>query len=197
MSSFLSSSQRDGGHELLPMGARSSSSPDSAGDEEAFDLELEQAHINGDPADSPSAADQLREQEQEAELHYPSDRARGGAAATDDDLGKPCWQRTWVQRVCVVLTLGLVAVIFIAAIQQPMVNPSPSSTPSVTIQSSAHDARSYRFLQLSSNSLPVLLIHDANASMAAASLSVGTGSGSDPFQREGLAHFLEHMLFLV
>lgn len=57
------------------------------------------------------------------------------------------------------------------------------------------DSRSYRALVLP-NGLRVMLVHDAAATKAAASLNVDVGSGADPKGREGLAHFLEHMLFL-
>lgn len=57
------------------------------------------------------------------------------------------------------------------------------------------DPREYRYLQLD-NGLQVLLISDAETDRAAASLSVGVGSEADPEGLEGLAHFLEHMLFL-
>lgn len=57
------------------------------------------------------------------------------------------------------------------------------------------DTRDYLAFKLP-NQLEVLVISDPDADKAAASLSVGVGSGSDPKDREGLAHFLEHMLFL-
>ena len=57
------------------------------------------------------------------------------------------------------------------------------------------DARDYRYLQLD-NGLRVLLVSDPSTDLAAASLDVHAGSGNDPVQRPGLAHFLEHMLFL-
>jgi len=57
------------------------------------------------------------------------------------------------------------------------------------------DSRDYLSFQLA-NQLQVLVISDSEADKAAASLSVSVGSGSDPKDREGLAHFLEHMLFL-
>lgn len=60
---------------------------------------------------------------------------------------------------------------------------------------SANDQREYRFLELS-NQLRVLLISDNKAKHAAASLDVHVGSRHDPIHRQGLAHFLEHMLFL-
>lgn len=60
---------------------------------------------------------------------------------------------------------------------------------------SAQDEKEYRYLELD-NQLKVLLISDENADHAAASLDVNVGSLQDPAHRAGLAHFLEHMLFL-
>lgn len=57
------------------------------------------------------------------------------------------------------------------------------------------DDKSYRYLNLE-NGLRVLLISDSDADKAAASLDVNVGNGSDPDDWGGLAHFLEHMLFL-
>lgn len=57
------------------------------------------------------------------------------------------------------------------------------------------DDRGYRYLTLE-NGLAVLLVSDPEADKAAASLSVNVGSFDNPREREGLAHFLEHMLFL-
>lgn len=60
---------------------------------------------------------------------------------------------------------------------------------------SQNDDYDYRLLTLP-NQMPVLLISDPDAPKAAAALSVNVGSGDNPADREGLAHFLEHMLFL-
>ncbi|MFK7976837.1 MAG: insulinase family protein [Halioglobus sp.] len=60
---------------------------------------------------------------------------------------------------------------------------------------SQNDDYEYRLLTLD-NQMQVLLISDPDAPKAAASLSVNVGSGDNPPEREGLAHFLEHMLFL-
>lgn len=46
------------------------------------------------------------------------------------------------------------------------------------------------------NGLEVLLIHDPEVHRSAAALSVGVGSLYDPEEKLGLAHYLEHMLFL-
>ncbi|XWS66351.1 hypothetical protein CRYUN_Cryun05aG0191800 [Craigia yunnanensis] len=56
------------------------------------------------------------------------------------------------------------------------------------------DKREYRRIVLS-NSLQVLLISDPDTDKCAASMNVGVGSFCDPVGLEGLAHFLEHMLF--
>jgi len=60
---------------------------------------------------------------------------------------------------------------------------------------SPNDDNSYRLLSLD-NGLQVLLVSDPQSSKAAASLDVLVGSGDNPPDRGGLAHFLEHMLFL-
>ena len=63
------------------------------------------------------------------------------------------------------------------------------------IKKSATDDRSYRFLELS-NGLKIVLVSDLGADKSAASMTVYRGSYQDPVGREGLAHFLEHMLFI-
>jgi len=60
---------------------------------------------------------------------------------------------------------------------------------------SPNDDNDYRIVELA-NGLQAVLVSDADADKAAASLNVAVGSGDDPADRAGLAHFLEHMLFL-
>ncbi|MGR5554779.1 insulinase family protein [Vibrio fortis] len=60
---------------------------------------------------------------------------------------------------------------------------------------SPNDEHQYRYLTLN-NGLRVLLVHDQHAQKAAAALAVNVGHFDDPSDREGLAHYLEHMLFL-
>jgi len=46
------------------------------------------------------------------------------------------------------------------------------------------------------NGLDILLISDPDVHRSAAALSVGVGHLHDPIEKQGLAHYLEHMLFL-
>ena len=57
------------------------------------------------------------------------------------------------------------------------------------------DKSESKTLQLE-NGLKVYLLSDPNFNVSAASMSVEVGSYQDPDDRQGMAHFLEHMLFL-
>ena len=57
-----------------------------------------------------------------------------------------------------------------------------------------NDDRDYGYMTLN-NGLGALLISDKTSKTAAASLCVKIGYYADPEDTEGLAHFLEHMLF--
>ena len=63
------------------------------------------------------------------------------------------------------------------------------------VQSSPTDPRSYQFMELP-NGLGVVLVSDPQATKAAAAVTAGVGSLADPAEWPGLAHFLEHCLFL-
>lgn len=63
------------------------------------------------------------------------------------------------------------------------------------ILQSPNDPRQYRYLTLRNN-LRVLLVQQTDSEKSAAALTVNVGHFDDPVEREGLAHFLEHMLFL-
>ncbi|KAF4750677.1 hypothetical protein FOZ63_018747, partial [Perkinsus olseni] len=63
------------------------------------------------------------------------------------------------------------------------------------IQKPDTDYRQYRAITLP-NKMQALLIHDPKTEKAAACLAVKVGSMFDPPQYQGIAHFLEHMLFL-
>lgn len=83
------------------------------------------------------------------------------------------------------LTVGLAALILSGC---AILKPSD-------IETSPNDPRAYRHLVLD-NQLQVLLISDPATEKAAAALDVSVGSRHDPREHQGLAHFLEHMLFL-
>ncbi|WP_049631845.1 insulinase family protein [Cellvibrio sp. pealriver] len=65
----------------------------------------------------------------------------------------------------------------------------------VTITKSPNDDRQYAALMLP-NGLQVVLVSDPSLENSSASLAVGVGSAHDPKDQLGLAHYLEHMLFL-
>ncbi|KAJ2156249.1 metalloprotease [Coemansia sp. RSA 552] len=64
-----------------------------------------------------------------------------------------------------------------------------------TLEVSANDPRQHRLIRLPNN-IVVMCTSDYNAAEAAAALSVNVGSFSEPPEFQGLAHFLEHMLFM-
>lgn len=97
--------------------------------------------------------------------------------------------RKWAAYVLSVGSLLLVLAACVA-VDQPL-----STSPSVEVVKSDNDSREYRYVVLP-NKLKVLLISDPDSDKAAASLDVNVGAGADPKDIEGLAHFLEHMLFL-
>jgi insulysin len=65
----------------------------------------------------------------------------------------------------------------------------------IDVAKSPNDRRDYRALVLE-NGMKVVLISDPATEKAAAAVDVDAGSNSDPDDFPGLAHFLEHMLFL-
>ena len=72
---------------------------------------------------------------------------------------------------------------------------APAQARAVEVVKSPNDPRQYEYLVLP-NRMRVLLVSDPETDKAAAALTVGVGSNSNPPDREGLAHFLEHMLFM-
>ena len=62
-------------------------------------------------------------------------------------------------------------------------------------QKSPNDHREYLAFELE-NRIRVLLISDPETDDAGASLAIQIGGGDDPENRAGMAHYLEHMLFL-
>jgi secreted Zn-dependent insulinase-like peptidase len=65
----------------------------------------------------------------------------------------------------------------------------------LVLKQSPNDSKKYQAITLK-NGLRVLLIHNDETSKSAAALAVNVGHFNDPKDRQGLAHFLEHMLFL-
>ncbi|SEK45138.1 Secreted Zn-dependent peptidases, insulinase-like [Colwellia chukchiensis] len=63
------------------------------------------------------------------------------------------------------------------------------------MKKSPNDPKQYQTLTLA-NGLRILLVHNAESNKSAAALAVNVGHFDDPIHRQGLAHFLEHMLFL-
>ncbi|WP_105214239.1 insulinase family protein [Pseudoalteromonas sp. T1lg22] len=64
-----------------------------------------------------------------------------------------------------------------------------------TLVVSPNDKRAYETLKLD-NEIEVILVSDPSAEKSAAALSVGVGLLNDPMTQQGMAHYLEHMLFL-
>ncbi|ESP94900.1 insulinase family protein [Pseudoalteromonas luteoviolacea] len=60
---------------------------------------------------------------------------------------------------------------------------------------SNNDNKQYKHITLD-NGLRVLLITDSSCEKSAASLAINIGHFDDPVGRQGMAHFIEHMLFL-
>ena len=63
------------------------------------------------------------------------------------------------------------------------------------LEAPALDDRSYRVIRLS-NKLQALLVHDPETDKASASVNVNVGSFSDADDMPGMAHAVEHLLFM-
>lgn len=74
-------------------------------------------------------------------------------------------------------------------------SPNEAALSSDTLITSPNDNRQYKTLKLA-NEIDVILVSDPSAEKSAAALSVGVGLLHDPMSQQGLAHYLEHMLFL-
>jgi hypothetical protein len=58
------------------------------------------------------------------------------------------------------------------------------------------DDRKYRVVRLPPNQLEVLLVHDAETDKASAAMDVNVGNFSDEEDMSGMAHAVEHLLFM-
>lgn len=65
----------------------------------------------------------------------------------------------------------------------------------IQILKSQNDKLNYKFLQLP-NKLKCILIQDTKTEQSSAVMNVAVGSMQNPKDVPGLAHFLEHMLFM-
>ena len=94
-----------------------------------------------------------------------------------------------LKRSLALLTLGFTALASLPGLraQVPADIPPRPTAP--------NDEAEYRRFTLD-NGLKVILLSDPKLNKSSASLAVAAGSYSDPANRQGLAHFLEHMLFL-
>ncbi len=63
------------------------------------------------------------------------------------------------------------------------------------LEAPALDDRSYRVVRLS-NKLEALLVHDPDTDKASAAVNVNVGSFSDAEDMPGMAHAVEHLLFM-
>jgi secreted Zn-dependent insulinase-like peptidase len=90
-----------------------------------------------------------------------------------------------------------VVLVLLAACTQQAVDKEVGEEPAypLTPVQSPNDDKSYRYIKLD-NGLRAVLVSDPSSKKSAASLDVYIGSASNPSDRGGLAHFLEHMLFL-
>ncbi len=95
----------------------------------------------------------------------------------------------------------LLALAALSACAKPVVLPPPvplspeRSGVSAPARVPPLDDRAYRIVRLE-NGLEAILVSDPDAIETAAALAVSIGSLAEPDGREGLAHFLEHMLFM-
>lgn len=71
----------------------------------------------------------------------------------------------------------------------------PAVYSQVTIEKSPNDRRDYYYFTLE-NGLEIITVSDPNAHVNAVNLLVKAGSFDEPNEWPGLAHYLEHMLFL-
>ena len=97
------------------------------------------------------------------------------------------------------LLIGLIAYTPTGSAKEPSADnealPLDDAADAYIVRSSPLDTKTYRYVELD-NGLRVLLVSDADTVQSAAALSVDVGAYHDPESWEGLAHFLEHMLFL-
>ena len=92
---------------------------------------------------------------------------------------------------------GALLLVLISGCDQKAVTDSESDAAAAKqrVIQSPNDTRAYRAVTLE-NGIDVLLVSDPAVEKSAAALSVGVGLMFDPMAYQGMAHFLEHMLFM-
>jgi len=104
----------------------------------------------------------------------------------------PFWQRPRFLMAAISI-VGILSIILVLLVS--LKSPSETFVEETELLKSPNDKREYRYLHLR-NDLRVVLISDNTTDKSSAAMSVGVGSWSDPPDCPGLAHFLEHMLFM-
>eukprot|EP00760_Papus_ankaliazontas_P017036 PhM_4_TR17009/c0_g1_i1/m.55612/K01408/IDE, ide; insulysin len=121
-----------------------------------------------------------------------------------DYLEKVLTRRVVAVIAAVALTLLLLVLCIAAVRHNNKLSPKPNDSAPLSYLLSASKPRHVSRLRDSEvafyhhpkNSLKILLVSDPKAAFAAAAMNVGgIGSQTDPREFQGLAHFLEHMLF--
>lgn len=100
------------------------------------------------------------------------------------------WAFGRLLRALFLLALSVALVVGCAA--EPSLSPPLGAA---TVDKSPNDSRDYALIRLD-NGLEVMLVSDPSVEKSAAALSVGLGAASDPDDYQGMAHYLEHMLFM-
>ncbi|MBD1583069.1 insulinase family protein [Pseudoalteromonas sp. S16_S37] len=95
------------------------------------------------------------------------------------------------------LTISVLSLLVTTACTSADRNANPIATTLVSekLVISPNDNRNYLTMTLD-NGIDVILVSDPSVEKSAAALSVGVGLLHDPMSQQGMAHYLEHMLFL-
>ena len=143
-----------------------------------------EALLDGTPVDIGDDSDEYEEEE------APSGAVAGGQLVATSSKGKR--RQSAAQQSGVAPTIEPEG----ADTKSAQVDTAPLiAERSDAIDKSESDHRSYRWLRLT-NGMQIMLISDPTCDYAAGAMDVGVGSSSDPEELPGLAHMLEHMLFL-
>ena len=101
----------------------------------------------------------------------------------------------WLTSLLVLVLISIGIKFMPKNLREQITNTIPQNTGIDVNAKNPNDKREWNTLTLA-NKLDVLLISDPNLKKSAAAMDVGVGSLEDPKEHLGLAHFLEHMLFL-